>query len=160
MPARIADIEMVYRSRYGAFRSTIATITGSSETARDVVQDAFAEALRKRQMFRGEGPLEGWIWRIALRLAFARRRSDPALPLVDVGEAELPEPEADPDLAAAVRRLPPRRRLVVFLRYFGDLSYAQIAEICGISEGTVAATLAQAHNELNAALAARKGASA
>jgi RNA polymerase sigma factor (sigma-70 family) len=47
-----------------------------------------------------------------------------------------------------VRALPPRRRLVVFLRYFADLSYAEIAVIAGVSEGTVAATLAQAHGEL------------
>jgi RNA polymerase sigma-70 factor (ECF subfamily) len=160
MPAKIADIERVYRSRYPAFRSMIATITGSAELARDVVQDAFAEALRKREMFRGDGPLEGWIWRIALRLAIARRRTDPALPLTDIGESSLPEPDADPKLAAAVQRLAPRRRLVVFLRYLGDLSYAQIAEVCGISEGTVAATLAQAHNEMNTALAKRKEASA
>jgi RNA polymerase sigma-70 factor, ECF subfamily len=160
MPAQVGDIEAVYRARYSAFHATVATITGSAETARDVVQDAFAEALRKRAMFRGDGPLEGWIWRIALRLAFARRHDTPALPLTDVGESSLPEPDADPELAAAVRRLPPRRRLVVFLRYFGDLSYAQIAEICGISEGTVAATLAQARDELGAALDERKGASA
>ena len=160
MPARVSEIEVVYRERYSAFRATVATVTGSAETARDVVQDAFAEALRKRAMFRGEGPLEGWIWRIALRLAFARRRDTPALPLADIGESSLPEPDADPELADAVRHLPPRRRLVVFLRYFGDLSYAQIAEICGISEGTVAATLAQARDELSAALGEGRGASA
>jgi RNA polymerase sigma-70 factor, ECF subfamily len=159
MPARISDIELVYRRRYAAFRATITTITGNPETARDVVQDAFAEALRKREMFRGDGPLEGWIWRIALRSAFARRRSS-ALPLAEVGESTLPEPDADPELADALRNLAPRRRLVVFLRYFGDLSYAQIAEICGISEGTVAATLAQAHHELGQVLSQRKGASA
>jgi RNA polymerase sigma factor (sigma-70 family) len=54
----------------------------------------------------------------------------------------------DPELAAAIRRLPPRRRLIVFLRYFGDLSYEAIGELCGISEGTVGAALAQAHEEL------------
>jgi DNA-directed RNA polymerase specialized sigma24 family protein len=37
---------------------------------------------------------------------------------------------------------------VVFLRYFADLSYTEIAFVCGISEGTVAATLAQAHTAL------------
>lgn len=160
MPARVSEIEAVYRERYAALRATVATVTGSGETARDVVQDAFAEALRKRALFRGDGPLEGWIWRIALRLAFARRRDIPALPLADVGESSLPDPDADPQLAAALKGLPPRRRLVVFLRYFGDLSYAQIAEICGISEGTVAATLAQARDELSDALDEAKGASA
>src|SRR3954447_2442973 len=152
MGASVSDIESIYRHRYTAFRQTIGTITGSADEARDVVQDAFAEALRKRATFRGEGPLEGWIWRIALRLAFARRRSVTGLPLAQIGESSIPDPEADPELADAVRQLAPRRRLVVFLRYFGDLSYAQIAEVCGIGEGTVAATLAQAHNELSAAL--------
>jgi RNA polymerase sigma-70 factor, ECF subfamily len=42
----------------------------------------------------------------------------------------------------------PRRRLVVFLRYFADLSYAEIAEVLGVSEGTVAASLAQARAAL------------
>jgi DNA-directed RNA polymerase specialized sigma24 family protein len=53
----------------------------SSEAARDVVQAAFAEALRKRETLRGEGALEAWIWRIALSLAFARRKADAPLPV-------------------------------------------------------------------------------
>jgi RNA polymerase sigma factor (sigma-70 family) len=57
--------------------------------------------------------------------------------------------ERDPALAAAIRSLSPRRRVVVFLRYFADFSYAEIAEALEISEGTVAATLAQAHAALH-----------
>jgi RNA polymerase sigma-70 factor (ECF subfamily) len=148
MDRRTREIERVYRSRYVAFKRALATVAGSDETARDVVQDAFAEALRRRDQFRGDGPIEAWIWRIALRIAVARRSAASGLPLADVGEPTLPEPAASPQLGAALRRLPPRKRLVVFLRYFGDLSYAQIAEVCGISEGTVAATLAQARTEL------------
>jgi RNA polymerase sigma-70 factor (ECF subfamily) len=159
MDARARAIEDVYRRRFVAFRNSLATVTGSSDTARDVVQDAFAEALRKRESFRGEGALEAWIWRIALRLAFARRKADPTMELTEIGESELAQPEADPALAEAVRQLPPRRRLIVFLRYFGDLSYTEIAEVCGISQGTVAATLAQAHHELMTTLEQR-GASA
>lgn len=152
----IREIEVVYRERYPSFRASLATVLGSADEARDVVQDAFAEALRKRATFRGEGSLEGWIWRIALRLAFARRKARVMLPLADIGDVDLPDPDADPSLARALRRLPPKRRLVVFLRYFGDLSYRQIAEICGISEGTVAATLAQAREELSSALLDRR----
>ena len=37
---------------------------------------------------------------------------------------------------------------VVFLRYFGGLSYAEIALVCGIREGTVGAALARAHETL------------
>lgn len=148
MDRRAREIEEVYRRRYVAFRNALATVTGSSDTARDAVQDAFAEALRKRASFRGDGPLEAWIWRIALRLALATRKGADMLPLDEVGEPTLPEPDLDPVLADALMRLPPKRRLIVFLRYFGDLSYSQIALVCGISEGTVAATLAQARHDL------------
>jgi DNA-directed RNA polymerase specialized sigma24 family protein len=40
----------------------------------------------------------------------------------------------------------------VFLRYFADLSYAEIADALGVAEGTVAAALSQAHAELRAHL--------
>jgi RNA polymerase sigma factor (sigma-70 family) len=69
-------------------------------------------------------------------------------------EDELPdeltilEEARDPALAAAVRSLPPQRRLVLFLRYYADFSYGEIAEAVGIAEGTVAATLSQAHAAL------------
>ena len=45
---------------------------------------------------------------------------------------------------------------MVFLRYFADLSYAEIAEACAVSEGTVAATLAQARDQLLEALGERR----
>ena len=74
---------------------------------------------------------------------------------------ELPEvafvdESTDPQLAAAVRELSPQRRIAIFLRYFADLSYAQIGEVLGIAEGTVAATLSQAHEQLGAELTANE----
>ena len=51
-------------------------------------------------------------------------------------------------MRAWVAALPERQRLAVFLRYFADLPYAEIASLLDISEGTVAATLSQAHAEL------------
>jgi RNA polymerase sigma factor (sigma-70 family) len=71
-------------------------------------------------------------------------------------EPQLVDRDRDPELAAALRQLPPRRRLIVFLRYFADLSYAEIAEVCDVSPGTVAATLAQAKETLAAALDAER----
>jgi RNA polymerase sigma-70 factor, ECF subfamily len=150
--ATAEEIEDLYRRRYVAFRNVLATTTGGYEPAGDVVQDAFAQALRRRETFRGEGSLEAWVWRIAFRIALASRPDRAVAPLATAPEADLVEPSLDPELAAAVRALPPRRRLVVFLHYFADLAYREIAEICGISEGTVAATLAQARAELIAAL--------
>lgn len=132
----------------------LTTVCRDREVARDAVQEAFAVALTRRRQYRGEGSLEAWVWKIALRLA-AGLRPGSSKPLPDRLDPALPEPEADPELAAAIRMLSPRRRLVVFLRYFADLSYNEIAEACGVSRGTVAATLAQAHAELGATLEAR-----
>lgn len=40
------DLEDLYRRRQGAFQVMLASVTGSVESARDVVQEAFAQALR------------------------------------------------------------------------------------------------------------------
>ena len=151
MGASEREIEELYRRRYVAFRNVVATVAGGREQAHDVVQDAFAQALRRRETYRGAGSLEAWVWRIAFRIALAAAPRDLAILEPSLEEAFL-EPERDPDLIEAIRSLPPRRRLVVFLRYFGDLSYEEISETCGISEGTVAATLTQARADLLAAI--------
>jgi RNA polymerase sigma factor (sigma-70 family) len=91
--------------------------------------------------------LEGWVWRIVLRTALEQRRPGHEVRLGEV-EATLLEPERDLTLTAAVRALPPRRRLIVFLRYFADLPYQTIAEALELDVGTVAATLSQARQEL------------
>ena len=148
MDQRARALEDVYRRRYLGFRNALATVTGSYETARDAVQEGFVRALRERNRFRGDGSLDAWVWRIALRAALEQRKRPLIEPAGDLPEAALVEPGHDPELASAIRTLPPRRRLIVFLRYFADLSYAEIAEACELSEGTVAATLAQAHDAL------------
>ena len=149
MAASAESIEELYRSRYALFRGGMTAITGSYDAARDVVQEAFAQALRDREQYRGEAPLAAWVWRIAFRVALRSRSQGSELTLEDlVAAAPLPSPERDPLLAQALRRLPPQRRLIVFLRYFADLSYAEIASLCEVSEGTVAATLSHAHADL------------
>jgi RNA polymerase sigma factor (sigma-70 family) len=146
-----SELEDLYRRRHGAFQVMFASVTGSVESARDVVQEAFALALRDQDGFRGEGSLEGWVWRIAFRVAIGSKGSRD-LAVEDVPEVAFMDASSDPALAVAVRQLPPQRRLAVFLRYFADLSYAEIGEVLGIAEGTVAATLSQAHQQLGAAL--------
>jgi RNA polymerase sigma factor (sigma-70 family) len=140
-------IERLYRERYVGFRNAVATVTGDYESARDAVQEGFSRAYRSRDQFRGDGSLEGWVWRIVMRAALEQRNPGREVPLEGT-ETSLVEPGHDPVLAQAVRALSPRRRLIVFLRYFADLSYTTIAEVCEIDEGTVAATLAQARAEL------------
>jgi RNA polymerase sigma-70 factor, ECF subfamily len=153
--SRAEALERLYRKHYVSFRNGVAPVVGSYEDARDVVQEAFARALRSRGDFRGEGSLRAWVWRIALRVALEKRRRSPESSF-EILDPQLVESERDPELAAALRRLPPRKRLVVFLRYFADLSYAEIAQVAGISEGTVAATLSQARAALMEQLSAEE----
>ena len=142
-----SDLEDLYRRRQGAFQVMLASITGNLESARDVVQEAFAQALRDQGGFRGDASLEAWVWRIAFRVAIGSKGSR-ELSVDEVPEVAFVDENADPTLAAAVRELPPQRRMAIFLRYFADLSYADIGEVLGVAEGTVAATLSQAHRQL------------
>jgi RNA polymerase sigma-70 factor (ECF subfamily) len=152
MSTSISDIERLYRERYYRFRNGLLPLTGSYDLAHDAVQEAFALAIAEFKQFRGEGSLEGWIWRIAVHETLRNRRNGRERQLFDVVEEVGFVPEQDPELAEAIRALPTRRRLIVFLRYFGDLSYDEIANVCEISKGTVAASLAQAHTALRKTL--------
>ena len=133
----------------------LASVTGSIEGARDVVQEAFARALQKQDGFRGDGSLEAWVWRIAFRVAVGSTGSH-ELAVDEVPDVAFVDESRDPMLAAAMRALPPQRRMVIFLRYFADLSYAEIGEVLGIAEGTVAATLSKAHQQLSAEFSAHE----
>lgn len=142
-------IERLYRDRYVRFRNGVAPVAGSYEAARDAVQEGFARALRSSRQYSDRGSLEGWVWRIVLRTALEQRGRGEReeIPLDEV-ELTLVEPERDLTLTHAVKALPPRRRLIVFLRYFADLPYQTIADALEVDVGTVAATLAQARQEL------------
>ena len=143
-------IERIYEERYETFCRLATGVTGNAESARDAVQDGFALALSRRAQYRGEGPVEAWLWRIVFRRAVdARRGGTRAAGETDLAFAvELPHSERDPELDSALRALPQRQRLVVFLRYFADLSHAEIAAFAGMETGTVSATLNQAKQTL------------
>jgi RNA polymerase sigma-70 factor, ECF subfamily len=149
---KVEDLEALYRSRFEVFERVAATVTGDSERARDAVQEAFATAVRKRRSFRGDGPLEAWVWRIVLNAARSDVRR--SIPPFDYEEpaATNAHPERDAELRVALARLPERQRTAVFLRYYADLDYAAISEALGISAGTVAATLNAAHTTLRTRL--------
>jgi RNA polymerase sigma factor (sigma-70 family) len=143
-----AEIEAIYRERFRAFLFSVTALLGDGEAALDVVQDGFALALRRRTTFRGEGSLEAWLWRIVLNVARDRRRyrrrQEPLMHLESFGDPSEPSDE----LRASLHALPERQRLAIFLRYYADLSYRQIAEALGVSAGTVAASLNAAHAAL------------
>jgi RNA polymerase sigma-70 factor (ECF subfamily) len=157
-PVELGAIESLYRSRLAVFRRVARGILGDPEAARDAVQEAFAQAVRQRAAYRGEGSLEGWVWRTVVNTARMQRRAREARPLGALPESYELETNgrpsgADPRVRAAVAALPERQRLVLFLRYYADLDYATIAEVLDISPGTVAATLNSARSSLRLHLA-------
>ena len=148
--AREVEIEALYRHSFRAFARGATALMRDGEAALDVVQEAFAIALRRRGSFRGEGDLEAWLWRIVINVARdrgrARRRELRPLPLLRALETE--SDSNDDDIRALLFALPERQRLAIFLRYYADLSYAQIAEVLGVSSGTVSASITTARQAL------------
>jgi len=154
--ASVAALGRLYQRRYLGFLRVAEAIVGDPDLARDVVQDAFARALRSRLDYRGEGSLEGWIWRIVVNTARNARRDRPPehMPLHDLAdEAKSANGRpAQADVRALVAALPERQRLVLFLRHYADLDYRQIAQVLAIEPGTVGATLNHAHAAIRRAL--------
>jgi RNA polymerase sigma-70 factor, ECF subfamily len=150
--ARLDELEALYRSRFEVFARVAASVTADSERARDAVQEAFAIAVRKRHSFRGDGPLEAWVWRIVLNAARSDVRRSVRAHAYEHAVTANGQPERDAELHVALARLPERQRTAVFLRYYADLDYAAIGEALGVSIGTVAATLSAAHTALKTRL--------
>jgi RNA polymerase sigma factor (sigma-70 family) len=144
--ATIEEIKEVYERRLTPLRRLADALVGDREQALDVVQEAFARAVRQRASFAGRGSVDAWVWRIVVNSArdhvAARNRLNGEAVLAEAqGEAR----EAAAHVRAAVARLPERQRLVLFLRYYADLDYRSIGEVLEISAGTVGATLNAAH---------------
>jgi RNA polymerase sigma-70 factor, ECF subfamily len=151
---RLWEIEQIYRTRLPELCRVAAAISGSRQAAPDLVQEAFVRAVRRSDSFRGDGPLEGWLWRIVVNVASNSRRESLLVGLPQeerVPEVSLPA-IAQAELATAMSLLSERQRLVLFLRYYADLDYATIAEALSISSGTVGATLTTGRAALEQAL--------
>ena len=137
------ELEALYRAKLPQFRRAAAAIAGDEEAGRDAVQEAFATAVRQRRTWRRRGPLEAWVWRIVVNKArdARRRRPKPVEPAPAVNLPDVP-----------LESLTERQREIVFLHYYADLDYAEIADALRISVGTVGATLNAARKTLRTAM--------
>ena len=139
---------LVERETPRVFR-TCYRILGRVHDAEDLVQETFTLAYRSIGSYRGEGPIGGWLTRIATRQALRRlgqRREhepiesdergpllvSPTDPLADAISAERQRA-----VRRAVASLPEPYREVVALRFFGELSLAEVAASTGRPIGTV-----------------------
>jgi RNA polymerase sigma factor (sigma-70 family) len=149
------ELEIAYRLRYRHFLRVATAILGDEASGHDAVQEGFAHALREQQSFRGEGPLEAWVWRMVVNAALTVRRRRAAQG-EDSKAAEAASTNGramdETGVRTWIAALPERQRLAVYLRYYADLDYRAIAHVLGIEVGTVSATLSSAHQALRRSL--------
>ena len=124
-------------------------ILGRPHDAEDMTQETFVAAYRSMGGYRGDGSVRGWLLRIATRQCFRRlSQRRPTAGLDDATESVVADHGADPTrivVAAeqrdavrdAVARLPEPYREVVVLRFFGELSLAEVATTTGRPLNTV-----------------------
>ena len=115
-------------------------LLGSEPAAQDVAQETMARAYARWS--RVSDHSVAWCVTVASRLAVDGLRTRSRRRLVDTDEIAEPGSAVAAlveriDLYASLRRLPRKQRQVVVLRYIGDLSEAQTAEVLGVSLGTV-----------------------
>ena len=101
--ATLEAIEGVYRSRGAAFLRVATAITGDAAAAHDSVQEGFALAIRHRSRYRGDGPLEAWVWRLVVNAARSQHRRRAPVPTADTGTTAGPAPPTSPSCARSSR---------------------------------------------------------
>jgi RNA polymerase sigma-70 factor (ECF subfamily) len=130
----------------------------SHDDADDAVQNAFIKIWQNASQFKGESLLRTWIYRIATNesINLIRKRK----PTIDFDEAQpemaemitedlyLSGDEIALKLQKAMCFLPFKQKLVFTLRYFEDLSYADIALLTSTSEGALKASYHHAVKKL------------
>jgi RNA polymerase sigma-70 factor (sigma-E family) len=108
-------------------------LTGDEDRGADLVQDALVRALPHWDRIRSEDP-EGYVRRVMVNRNISIWRSLRHERLTDEPpDAGILDAEPDQALFAALRRLPPRQRTVIALRYLSDQTEAQTAALMGCS---------------------------
>ena len=146
-------------------------LTGDSEDALDVTQEAYLRALKGLPRFRGEARFSTWMYRVTANCAATQRKRagrgrheqlDPESP--EVAMPRYARPQREPEavaaagddrraLEAALMRLPLRLRQVVVLRDVYDLSHKAIAAELGTSEAAAKMGIQRARQRLRQDLA-------
>ena len=143
-------------------------MTGNSEDAADMTQEAFVKAYNSLQSFRGDSKFSVWLYRIVSNVCLDFLRSKNRRPTVSLSvedddgedaqldvadESQSPELLLDRKLTRdSVRRgldsLPPDYRQILLLREIQGLSYDEIAQALSLEVGTVKSRIFRARKRL------------
>ncbi len=145
----------------GAVLKVARAYTLTTEDCQDLAQEILLQVWRSLPRFQGRASASTWFYRVALNTALGwhrkeRRRRAHQRPVLELEELaisgvdsarQMVEREAVERLYAAIRQLPKTDAALVLL-YLDDLSYRQMAEVLGISEGNVGVKLNRAKRTL------------
>lgn len=150
--------EQLYRDSRDDVFAYVAFLVGDRSLAEEVTAQAFERAFRKRASYRLErGSMRGWLFRIARNAAvdeLRRGNHASALDLVDEAPDDaLGVPDAALNrmfVAQAMRKLQPRDRELVALKFFAGLDNAEIARVLRRTKSNVGTQLHRAIERLRA----------
>ena len=146
-----AAFAQLYEAYFDKIYRYIALRIRNEMEAEDLTQQVFMKVLQSISSYKNKGvPFSSWVYRIAHNqvIDFLRQQNKKAtvdiegLPLPDLGDdpQHMMEKEIDiEDLKKATRKLTAAQQEVLSLRFTGELSISQCAEIMGKSEGAIKA---------------------
>jgi RNA polymerase sigma-70 factor (sigma-E family) len=131
-------------------------LTGDRCDAEDLLQAALTQTFLAWERINDRGALDGYVRRamVNTQISWWRRRKLEVYPTAFLPDQPVNDctqrSEQHDALERALARLPERQRAAVMLRYYEDLSEAQIAGRLGVSIGTVKSTVSRAMAKLRA----------
>jgi RNA polymerase sigma-70 factor (sigma-E family) len=149
-PRASPDFRDYVRSRRRALLRTAYLLTGNLADAEDLVQSALAKTYFAWDRIQDRGALDGYVRRaiVNTHISWWRRRRVQEYPTDELPDQAVADHASSSDLQETLReavdRLPERMRAAVLLRYYDDMTEAQVAEVLGVTLGTVKSTVARA----------------
>jgi RNA polymerase sigma-70 factor (ECF subfamily) len=163
-------MEAIVSAHEAALLRYAAGVVNDPHAAQDVVQNAFIKLFKLwKPGLQPSGALRGWLFRVTHNEAIDYLRRERRLSLLhfrhaaDDPTATAPagvQSERMEAVLAGVRRLDPAERQVLLLRLQEGLSYREISQITGRTEGNVGCILHQAVKKLGRLVRPRQGDSA
>lgn len=140
-----AALTQLFRAHYAGLLRLAVLLADDHATAEDLVQDAFVRMHRSWGRLRDPDKALAYLRASVAngsrsrlrRLRTVRRHPEPPPPAAPSAEELAVDRQDHADVYAALDGLPARQRQVLVLRYYGDLSEAEIASTLGISPGSV-----------------------
>ncbi len=130
------------------------SLVGSAEDAEELTSEVFFQVWKSAGKFKGEGRASTWILGIARNLCMnhLRKKRLHFLELLEtdavVEEEEDPYPYSPEEVGRAMEKLSPAHREVLYLAFYEELTYSEIAKLLGVPENTVKTRVFHAKKKL------------